>query len=313
MTGMKSRIVYELGSLRYVLHDSWLKMPAGLPSMPVAGVACTGDGCLYVLTRNHEHPVVAFDPEGRYMETLGADLCFASEHGISVSSDDCLWVCDSGRHVVYKLTRKGEPVMQLGAPDKPCLNGFDPQVPYPYNLYTICRAGEPFNLPTGAMEAPDGTVWCTDGYGNTSLHQFSPDGKLLRTVGGPGAEPGKFRLPHALWITADGRIWVADRDNHRVQLFDRDGALIRAFDPVYPVGSPYGPSTLWGDDTYVYCSQDSRGISIYDQKETELYGILEAPAGSGILGHSLCGDGNGSLYIGHLHPEPMVTRLERIR
>ena len=301
-----------MGELRFVLHDSWLRMPHKLPVMQVAGVACASDDCLYVLTRNHEHPIMAFDPEGVYMGTLGAALDFGNEHGISFTRDDCLWVCDSGRHVVYKLTRKGEVVMRLGTQDQPCDNGFDPEVPYPYNLYTIRRAGEPFNLPTGAMEAPDGTVWCVDGYGNTSLHQFSSDGRLLRTVGGPGIEPGKFRLPHALWIDREGRIWVADRDNHRVQLFDSEGRLLRCFPPCYPVGSPYGPSTLWGDGRFVFCCQDSRGILVYDEQKAEEYGLMEAPLHSSLLSHSVCGDSHGSLFIGNLHPEPMVTKLERI-
>ena len=309
---MKSRILFELGELRYALRASWLRMPAKLPTMQVAGVACAKDDCLYVLTRNHEHPVMAFDPEGNYIETLGAELDFASEHGISVSSDDCLWVCDSGRHVVYKLTRRGEVVQRLGTPDVPCDNGFDPEVPYPYNLFTIRCAGAPFNRPTGAMEAPDGTIWCTDGYGNTSLHQFSGAGRLLRTLGGPGREPGKFRLPHALWIDGRGRIWVADRDNHRVQLFDGEGRLIRCFDPVYPEGTPYGPSTLWGDGHYIFCAQNSRGILVYSEADAEPMGMFEAPLGAPILGHSICGDSEGNLYIGHLHPEPMVTKLERL-
>lgn len=309
---MKSRIVFEFGEMRYVLHDSWVCLPHHLPRMQVAGVACAPDGCLYALTRNHEHPILAFDPSGQYMETLGAELNFNSEHGISISSDNCLWVCDSGRHVVYKLTRKGEVVIRLGTPDVPCDNGFRPEMPYPYNLYTIKCAGAPFNRPTGAVEAPDGTIWCSDGYGNTSLHHFSKDGKLLKTVGGPGSEPGKFRLPHSLWVDDKGRVWVADRDNHRVQLFDGAGKLLRGFEPIYPEGSPYGPSTLWGDDRYVYCSQDSRGIIAYDVRTLEFVGLIEAPADSAVLGHSMCGDAQGNLYIGHLHTERMVSKLERI-
>ena len=309
---MKSRIVLEFGDLRYELIADWLRMPAKLPVMPVADLACTADGCLYVITRNHEHPIMAFDPEGNYMETLGADLNFGNEHGLSVSPDGCLWVCDSGRHLVYKLTRKGEVVMRLGTPDTPCDNGFNPQIPYPYNLYTIRVAGAPFNLPTGAMEAPDGTIWVTDGYGNTSLHQFSPEGKLLRTVGGPGMEPGKFRLPHGLWIDGRRRVWVADRDNHRVQVFDAEGRLLRCFDPIYPENTPYGPSVLWGDGRYIYCCQNSRGIFLFDEEKLEPCGALEAPFGFPTLGHSLCGDASGSLYIGHLDPAPMVTKLVRL-
>ena len=309
---MSSKMLFELNELRFELCTDWLSLPHRLPVMPVAGVACADDGCLYALTRNHEHPILAFDPRGKYMCTLGADLDFGNEHGISIASDGNLWVCDSGRHVVYKLTRHGEVMMRLGEMDKPCDNGFDPLMPYPHNLYTVTRAGEPFNQPTGAAEARDGTIWCTDGYGNASLHHFSKEGRLLRTVGGPGRGPGQFRLPHALWIDSEGRIWVADRDNFRVELFDEVGDLIRCFEPVLPHNSPYGPSTIWGDGQYIFCCQDSRGIIVYDEITLDLVGLIETCDGSPLLSHSICGDAYGNLYIGNLHPEPMVIRLVRI-
>ena len=145
-----------------------------------------------------------------------------------------------------------------------------------------------------------------------SLHHFSREGKLLRTVGGPGIEPGKFRLPHGLWIDSRGRVWTADRDNHRVQVFDAEGELLRCFDPVWPENTPYGPSNLWGDGTFIHVCQNSRGILIYREEDMTFQGILEAPFGFPTLGHSICGDARGNLYIGHLDPEPMVSRLERI-
>lgn len=310
---MKSSTFVEIGDMRYLVIAEWTQLPKSMPALPIAGVSCAPDGCIYAISRNHEHPIVAFDPDGRYIETIGRNLCFLSEHGISFAPDGNLWVCDSGRHVVYKLTRKGEVIRQLGQIDVPCDNGFDPRIPYPHNLYTIAQTGKPFNLPTGAMETDEGSVYCTDGYANTAVHHFNRDGQWLSTFGSPGSAPGQFRLPHALWIDIDCRIWVADRDNYRVQLFSPDGELLHCFDPVYPKGSPYGPSTLWGDSRYVYAGQNSVGILMYDVTALTLAGIIEAPAGSPILGHSLCGDRQGNLYIGHLDPLPMISKLERIK
>ena len=150
-------------------------------------------------------------------------------------------------------------------------------------------------------------------HGNASLHHFSKDGKLLRTVGGPGNKPGEFRLPHSLWIDDNGLVWVADRDNYRIEVFDGQGDLVKCFDPIYPYNIPYGLSTLWGNEQYVFCSQDSRGIVVYDVKALNFVGFIAAPNGSPILGHSLCGDSEGSLYTGNLHPDPMVTKLIRIQ
>lgn len=307
------RTIMEFDDRSWEIIPSWSQLPHSLPVMPIAGVAATEDGCLYAITRNHEHPIIAFDPQGRYMHTLGADLDFGNEHGLSISPDGCLWVCDSARHVVYKLTRRGEVVMMLGEKDKPCDNGFRPEIPYPHNLYTIMRAGEPFNLPTGAMEAANGDIFCCDGYGNTSIHRFDKTGTLQLTFGGPGDAPGKFRLPHALWLDQHGRVWVADRDNFRVQVFDQESTLLRCFEPYYPKTSMYGASVLWGDDQYVFCCQNSGGILVYDVDTLTFRGIMPAPDQSPVMGHSLCGDSEGSLYIGHLDPMPMISKLQRIK
>ena len=309
MSGMYVRS----GELCFRVVSEWVKMPGHMPALPVAGVACTKDGWLYAITRNHEHPIVEFDPEGQYVKTLGVHLQFGSEHGISVSPDNCLWVCDSARHVVYKITRDGEVVRRLGTLDVSCQNGFDPDVPYPHNLYMVTRLGEPFNLPTGAVEADDGMIYCSDGYGNAAVHAFDPQGKHVLSFGGPGNAPDKFRLPHSVWLDGQDRLWVADRDNYRVKVFDRVGNVVRCFDPVYPRGTMYGPSTLWGDDRRIYVGQNSIGILVFDQKALARECILEAPFGSSILGHSLCGDRTGNLYIGHLNPSPMISRLERIK
>ena len=307
-----SRTIIEFGSRRWELEPSWGVLPRSLPAMPVAGVAVAEDGCVYALTRNHEHPIIAFDPDGRYMHTLGAALDFGSEHGISFAPDGCLWVCDSARHVAYKLTRRGEVVMQLGQKDHPCDNGFRPEVPYPHNLYTVRRAGEPFNLPTGVVETARGDIFACDGYGNASVHRFDREGRLTLTFGGPGDGPGQFRLPHALWVDGQDRVWVADRDNFRVEVFDRDGGLLRCFAPWYPRGCMYGASTLWGDGEYVFCCQNADGMLVFNEREMTLEGLMASPAGSPLMGHSMCGDGQGSLYIGHLDPAPMISRLRRV-
>lgn len=255
--------------------------------------------------------MIEFDPEGRYVRTLAKALDFKSEHGITVSPDNCLWVGDSGRHVIYKLTRDGEVVKMLGTKDSPCDNGFRPEVPYPHNLYTVRRAGEPFNLPTGAFETEEGNVFCSDGYGNASVHVFDVNGERIRTFGGPGDAPDRFRLPHSVWVDRQGLVWIADRDNYRVKVFQADGTSVRCFDPIYPKGTMYGPSTLWGDDTRIYAGENSVGILVFDQKTCALETILEASTGSPILGHSICGDMSGSLYVGHLNPAPMITKLVR--
>ena len=309
----KSRIVFELGELRYEYVPDWLQVPHQLsPVTQVAAVACTSDGCVWAATRDHLHPIMGFDPDGRYMGSIGAELGFGSEHGLYATAEDHLLVCDSGRHVVYELDREGHVLLELGEKDHPCDNGFDPQVPYPYCLFTIEKAGAPFNKPTGAVKASDGSIWCCDGYGNASIHHFTADGQLLGTYGGPGREPGRFVNPHSIWVDKNGLVWVCDRDNHRVQVFDKDGSLVKCQEPFWPIDSPYGPSTLWSDGRYMFFSCDTRGMGVYDVDTLALYGILEAPRNSPMLGHSMCGNAQGDLFFGHLDPKPMITKLKKL-
>lgn len=305
-------MIFTFGDMRFSVQTEWVRLPASMPTLPIAGIACDASDRLTLLTRNHEHPIVQLDEEGKYIRTLGADLRFGNEHGIFISEQGHIWVCDSARHVVYELDENGELLRTLGNLDKPCDNGFRPEIPYPHNLYTITRGGEPFNLPTGAVQAPDGSIYCCDGYGNTAVHHFSAEGELLRTWGEPGDKPGQFRLPHSLWVDPQQRVWVADRDNFRVQVFGADGALLRCYDPVYPKDSPYGASWLWGDARHMYCGQNSLGILVFDIQSLDYLGAIEAPTGNPILGHSLCGDSLSNLYIGHLGGSPMVARMTRL-
>jgi DNA-binding beta-propeller fold protein YncE len=88
------------------------------------------------------------------------------------------------------------------------------------------RPGEPFNAPCDVAFGPDGSIYVADGYGNSLVHRFAADGRPLGRWGHPGAGPGEFTTPHAVWVLPDGRVAVADRENHRVQIFAPEGAYL---------------------------------------------------------------------------------------
>ena len=94
------------------------------------------------------------------------------------------------------------------------------------------RAGRPFNRPTKAAFAPDGSMYVSDGYGNARIHHFDPDGKLIRSWGEPGVGPEEFKLPHYVIVRRDGRVLVADREADRLQLFEPDGTWLASFEDV---------------------------------------------------------------------------------
>jgi hypothetical protein len=84
-------------------------------------------------------------------------------------------------------------------------------------------SGEPFNRCTHTALSPKGEIYVSDGYGNATVHKYAPDGKLLLSWGEPGSDPGQFNLVHNICTDADGWVYVADRENHRVQVFDGNG------------------------------------------------------------------------------------------
>ena len=124
-----------------------------------------------------------------------------------MAPDDTIWLTDDGDHTVRQCTLEGKVLLTLGIPGKPA----------PY------MSGEPFHRCTHTALSPHGDIYVSDGYGNARVHKFSPDGRLLMSWGGPGTDPGEFNIAHNITCDADGWVYVADRENHRVQVFDGNG------------------------------------------------------------------------------------------
>jgi sugar lactone lactonase YvrE len=122
---------------------------------------------------------------------------------------------------VRKFTLDGKLLQTIGTPHQPSDSGYVDAGPIA--LTSIKRGAGPFNRPTRVFQAPSGELYVTDGYGNARVHRFSPDGELIASWGEPGDAPGQFNLPHSVWVHGDGRVFVCDRENDRVQIFDLQG------------------------------------------------------------------------------------------
>ena len=130
------------------------------------------------------------------------------EHPMIVfDRDDNLYCTDDGDHTVRKCTTDGKVLLTIGIPDKPA----------PY------MSGEPFHRCTHTALSPKGEIYVSDGYGNAKVHKYSPDGKRILSWGEPGTDPGQFNIVHNIVTDAEGWVYVADRENHRVQVFDGNG------------------------------------------------------------------------------------------
>jgi hypothetical protein len=167
------------------------------------------------------------DAKGEIVGTWG-ETYFEWPHGISITHDDCVLLCDIGLHVVSKFSSDGKLIMELGTKGKPSDTGRQDWVAF----WQVKRSAGPFNMPTHAIEAPWGDIYVTDGYGNARVHVFSSDGELKFSWGEPGSAPGEFKLPHGLAVDEEGYVYVADRENLRIQVFCKDGKFIRQWNNI---------------------------------------------------------------------------------
>jgi DNA-binding beta-propeller fold protein YncE len=167
---------------------------------------CGGNNCI----GSSAAPVMKFDAAGKLVTSFGASM-FVRPHGIHVDRDGNVWVTDQEGHQVVKMSPEGRVLMTLG---KKGVAGDGLDV---------------FNAPSAVFVAPDGSIFIGDGHGgmtNARMLKFTKDGKFVKTWGKRGTAPGDFETPHGIQMDSDGRLFVADRGNNRVQIFDQDGKFI---------------------------------------------------------------------------------------
>ena len=206
------------GEHRYELVEDWEQIPEGWRHGDVAGVATDAQDRVYVFNRS-EHPLMIYEPDGRFIKSWGEGI-FTRPHGITIH-EGIVYLADDSDHTVRKFTLDGELLQTLGTLNQPSDTGY--KAP---SLTTITRGGGPFNRPTRLSVATNGDLYVSDGYGNARIHRFSAKGELLQSWGGPGTGPGQFNLPHSVWAHSDGRVFVCDRENERVQIFSPDGEYL---------------------------------------------------------------------------------------
>lgn len=209
----------------YEPDDHWHKLPSWIKWPEVAGVAIDLSDRVFVFNRG-EHPVVVFDREGNLLKSWGEGF-FVRPHGITIAPDDSVYCTDDLGHVVHKFTPDGQLLMTLGRKGQPSDTGATS-----IDFRTVKYAGPPFHYPTNLAIAPNGDLFVSDGYGNARVHRFSANGKLLHSWGEPGGGPGQFRVPHGIAIDPNGIVYVADRENSRIQLFDREGKYLSEWNDV---------------------------------------------------------------------------------
>jgi DNA-binding beta-propeller fold protein YncE len=211
----------------------WGELPDGWSYVEATSVAVDPADNVYVFNRG-AHPVIVFDREGRFLRSWGDGLVRRA-HGITIGPDETIWLTDDLHHTVRQFTPQGRLLLTIGDPDKPA----------------TLQSGKPFNRPTHVAICPKtGDVYVSDGYGNSRVHKYDPKGRHIRSWGEPGTDPGCFNIPHNIATDAAGMVYVADRENHRVQVFDGNGAYLGQFNHLHrPCGLAF--DARQGDLFYV--------------------------------------------------------------
>jgi DNA-binding beta-propeller fold protein YncE len=305
------------GQFTYEVAENWGELPDGWTFKEVAAVGVDRRDQVYLFTRG-EHPVVVFDRDGNFLRSWGEGV-FKRAHGVTMGPDDTIYLTDDGDHTVRKCTLDGKVLLTLGIPGKPA----------PY------QGGEPFNRCTHVALSPKNEIYVSDGYGNSRVHKYSPDGKLLFSWGEPGTDPGQFNIVHNIVSDRDGYVYVADRENHRIQVFDGSGKFMDQWHNMHRPCALYmdtgreplcylgelGPSMAVNKD----CPNLGPRLSILS-KEGKILARLgdirpgEAP-GQFIAPHGLALDSRGDLYVGevswtiagqHLKPPREMRSLQKL-
>ena len=190
--------------LNYEAVPDFFQLPAGENFVEVAGVAVNSKGHVYVFHRG-KHPLVEFDASGKFIRSIADDL-FVTAHVVRVDAEDNIWTTDVGAHVVLKVSPEGRVLLSLGRM----------RIPGDDVLH--------FNQPTDVAFDRDGNIYVADGEGNSRVLKFNKYGNLLLAWGMKGDGPGQFDLPHSVAID-DDPVYVADREDARIQIFDLNGRL----------------------------------------------------------------------------------------
>ena len=194
------------GAFKFKVVASWEKLPDGFSWKETAAVIADNNDDIYVFNRG-DHPVIIFDRLGNFKSSWGENL-FTRPHGLTLGPDNTVFCADDGDHTIRKCTLDGKVLLTLGNPGK--------SSPY--------QSGHPFHRPTDiAFDPANSDIYVSDGYGNSKVHKFSPDGQLLFSWGEPGTDPGQFNIVHNIATDKEGYVYVADRENHRIQIFDKNG------------------------------------------------------------------------------------------
>jgi NHL repeat len=212
----------------------FLKLPADLYLGEVAGVSLNSKGHLFVFSRGQTTgpaygaaaaQLLEFGADGKFIREIGHNLyAWSFAHSVKVDKDDNIWVADKGSDMVIKFNPEGRVVMVFGRKQEASDEGTEPlKHPRP----PLAPVDGMFRQVTDMAWDATGNTYISDGYVNSRIAKVDKGGNWLKSWGEPGSEPGQLNTPHSIAVDAQGEVYVADRGNRRIQVFDGEGKVLR--------------------------------------------------------------------------------------
>ena len=189
---------------------NWIpELPENIKLVEATSVACDSKDNIYIFNRGNM-PILIFSETGKFKSGWGRED-FVRPHGIFIDNSDNLFLVDDGGHFLKKCDVEGNVLLTIGNPGKKA----------------SWQSGNFFNRPTDVTVDNDNNIYISDGYGNSRIHKFNENGKYLKSWGTPGTENSQFNLPHNICLIEEEFLWVCDRENFRVQVFNLNGKWIK--------------------------------------------------------------------------------------
>jgi sugar lactone lactonase YvrE len=307
MSGMRANAQASDPPNPYRAVEGWVKLPDERKWGQTISIDVDLDGkSIWVFERcggttcdgSDVAPVLKIDASGKVVKSFGAGM-FIFPHGLHLDRDGNVWVTD-GRgkggkgHQVFKFSPDGKVLMTLG---KAGVTGEGPDT---------------FNSPSDVLVAPNGDIFVADGHGgdtNARIVKLAKDGTFIKAWGKKGSGPGEFNVPHRLALDSSGRLFVADRSNSRIQIFDQDGKFLAEWKQF---GRPSGVFIDRNDVIYVADSESNnaqnpgfkRGLRIGSAKDGTVTALIPDPLpvkegtgpGTGSAAEGVAADAEGNVY-----------------
>ena len=312
-------MIFGSGDFRYEAVENWGAALADWEDeqwglRKVAGLACDSHDNVYILSRS-DKPILLVNKDGELIREVAAGCkdMFRTPHGATIDAQGNLFCVDCSAHVVYKFSPEDKLLMTLGKKDQPSDTGaFCRPGEVAPDYRTVKRTAGPFHSPNNLAIGPYGDLYVVDGYGNAAVHRFNSKGEYIQRWGEPGNLPGQFYLPHGILVGPNNIVYVADRENDRIQLFDLYGNYITEWDFIER------PSHLvLGPDNLIYICECKR-TNRFDDSPSAIHivtldgqDVIKLDNRTGYIhreeyraAHAICVDSEGSIYIGDVGQPP---------